>query len=210
MFLTHGHQGTRDSDMYLGAKTGEKNELAVISKWLVHNFWRPVQRITGIPSNTPAKNWELLSQRHDLAMYKWADTQPKTVLITGHTHQPVFASNLHLAKLQKELAQASQEIAHLAGEANKLGKLEQIGRIAAQIEWVRAKNEQAGPQQETPFEFKPCYFNTGCCSFADGDVTGLEISNGTMRLVRWPDDNGEPLPKVLDDMPIADIFSGLG
>ena len=33
---------------------------------------------------------------------------------------------------------------------------------------------------------KPCYFNTGCCSFSDGEITGLEISDGIIRLVRWP------------------------
>jgi hypothetical protein len=32
----------------------------------------------------------------------------------------------------------------------------------------------------------PCYFNTGCCSFPDGDITGLEIADGEIRLVRWP------------------------
>ena len=32
----------------------------------------------------------------------------------------------------------------------------------------------------------PCYFNTGCCSFPDGDITGLEIADGQVRLVRWP------------------------
>ena len=32
----------------------------------------------------------------------------------------------------------------------------------------------------------PCYFNTGCCSFPDGDITGLEIADGMIRLVRWP------------------------
>src|SRR5215211_2783982 len=31
----------------------------------------------------------------------------------------------------------------------------------------------------------PCFFNTGCCSFGDGDITGLELADGEIRLVRW-------------------------
>ncbi len=41
-----------------------------------------------------------------------------------------------------------------------------------------------------------CYFNTGCCSFDDGDCTGLEIAEGKTRLVRWPDDDGNPKKKT--------------
>jgi hypothetical protein len=34
-------------------------------------------------------------------------------------------------------------------------------------------------------EIKPCYFNTGCCCYDDGDITGIEIANGTIKLVKW-------------------------
>ncbi len=33
--------------------------------------------------------------------------------------------------------------------------------------------------------YQPCYFNSGCCCFDDGDITGLEIENGLIRLVKW-------------------------
>jgi hypothetical protein len=39
---------------------------------------------------------------------------------------------------------------------------------------------------------RPCYFNTGCCSFSDGDVTGIEIAEGYIRLVKWLNDAGRP------------------
>ena len=32
---------------------------------------------------------------------------------------------------------------------------------------------------------KPSYFNTGCCSFSDRSITGIEIAGGEIRLVRW-------------------------
>jgi hypothetical protein len=56
---------------------------------------------------------------------------------------------------------------------------------------------------------KPCYFNTGCCSFSDGDLTGIEIAGGRIKLVRWPDDAGNPKPKVLVSMLLAEVFKSL-
>ena len=52
----------------------------------------------------------------------------------------------------------------------------------------------------------PCYFNTGCCSFGDGDVTCIEIVNGDIRLVRWPDDDDNPLPKELVTAKLAEVL----
>jgi len=40
----------------------------------------------------------------------------------------------------------------------------------------------------------PCCFNTGCCSFPDGDVPGIEIAGGEMRLVRRPGNVRELCP----------------
>jgi len=32
---------------------------------------------------------------------------------------------------------------------------------------------------------KPTYFNSGCCCFSDGDITGIEIADGCIRLIKW-------------------------
>ena len=56
---------------------------------------------------------------------------------------------------------------------------------------------------------RPHYFNTGCCSFLDGDVTGLELADGEIRLVRWPDNSGAPKPQVLRRAALADVFAAL-
>jgi hypothetical protein len=32
---------------------------------------------------------------------------------------------------------------------------------------------------------KPSYFNSGCCAYSDGSITGIEIADGEIRLVRW-------------------------
>ena len=56
---------------------------------------------------------------------------------------------------------------------------------------------------------KPSYFNTGCCSFSDGDVTGIEICDGWIKLVRWPDDAGNPLPKILQEARLQEVFAAV-
>ncbi|MBA3748219.1 MAG: hypothetical protein H0W96_12120 [Solirubrobacterales bacterium] len=55
----------------------------------------------------------------------------------------------------------------------------------ARLEWAKA--EQVRLLRQQPIELAtPCYFNTGCCSFGDGDITGIEIGDGKIRLMRWP------------------------
>jgi hypothetical protein len=33
--------------------------------------------------------------------------------------------------------------------------------------------------------YKPNYFNSGCCCFDDGDITGIEITGEKIRLIKW-------------------------
>jgi hypothetical protein len=55
---------------------------------------------------------------------------------------------------------------------------------------------------------RSCYFNTGCCSFGDGDVTGLEFSDGEVRLVRWLEDTGRTVPQRLTPpLKLRDVFT---
>ena len=60
-----------------------------------------------------------------------------------------------------------------------------------------------------PKRSRPCYFNSGCCSFGDGDITGLEIADGEIRLVRWPEDDGSLRPKVLARSSLSRVFGEL-
>jgi hypothetical protein len=41
-------------------------------------------------------------------------------------------------------------------------------------------------------------------------VTGIEIADGRIRLVRWPDNEGNALPEVLVEDDIREIFAKLG
>jgi len=83
---------------------------------------------------------------------------------------------------------------------------EALAFLRAELEEVRTK-----PFGDPPREISPrCYFNTGCCSFGDGDVTGLEISEGKIRLVRWLDDEGQPRPKLLAEAELETVLGAVG
>ncbi|MGQ0601524.1 MAG: hypothetical protein ACT4QE_07490, partial [Anaerolineales bacterium] len=172
MFLVHGHHGDTTSDRW-----------AWLSRWVVRLIWRPLQRLTHISFNTPAKDWQL-RERHNIALYRWAAYHTKIVLIAGHTHRPVFRSQTKTAQLSQVLDEL-QIMAQVAPEDERLRDV--TGNKAAELEWARAQDFYSpGNEGEiVPME-TPCYFNTGCCCFLDGDITGLELAEGEIRLVRWP------------------------
>ena len=49
---------------------------------------------------------------------------------------------------------------------------------------------------------KPTYYNSGCCCFVDGDITGIEIADGFIRLIKWKLKDESPEREVLEGMPV--------
>ena len=194
MFLIHGHQGTFDSDR--GGK---------ISRILVRHVWGAIQRIFKIRSTTPAKDAEL-RDKHNIALYNWAarDRGEKSIiLVAGHTHLPVFASTTHIGMMTKELANLQARLRVAApGSADSADLAQETAELRAAVEFIKAKGEGGDITMQ-----KPCYFNTGCCSFSDGDVTGIEIADGEVRLVRWPDDTGAPKAKILSRASLEQVLN---
>lgn len=177
LFLVHGHQGTTFSDRFRR-----------LARPFVRYLWRPFQRLTRTRLSTPATDFRL-RERHDRAMHAWAEAQSTLVLIAGHTHRPVFMS-------QSLVEQLEREIVTLRGR-RATGRDEQLAKLRARLEWARARDTVFPTARSTPAAGKPCYFNSGCCSFSDGDVTGIEIVGGQIRLVRWPNDKGDPELQIL-------------
>ena len=196
LFLVHGHQGSAASDKW-----------APVSKLFVRYVWRPIQRLTRFSFNTPAEDWKL-RERHNIAMYLWAEKQENLVLIAGHTHRPVFKSQSHAGQIKEELDGLEAQLKTSPDDQQFQDK---VSVLAAELEWVRAQeNQKPGVEgmKIVPM-VKPCYFNTGCCSYLDGEVTGIEIADGEIRLVRWPDDQDEPKPQILTQAPLRDVFAAL-
>lgn len=192
LLLVHGHQGTSFSDRRRG-----------LARLVVRYIWRPIQRLTGISLNTPARDWRL-RERHNVALYEWAAARRKLVLVAGHTHRPVFESQSHPAQIREELKAAAVESAATPDDAERR---KNVAELAAELEWVRGQEEQAPGAEGVRRMTKPCYFNTGCCCFLDGDVTGIEIAEGEIRLVRWPDDQDRPRPQILERALVRDVFA---
>ena len=154
VFLTHGHQGDTMSDNN------------AFSTWIVAHLWLPLQRYLNININTPSNDFSLRN-KHNIMMSEWSGAQQNLLLITGHTHVPVFAS----------------------------------GRY-----FDHPSNNIPGKDQEL---IKPSYFNTGCCCFDDGDITGIEIENGYIRLIKWHEENNIISRKILEEKLLEDLLNDL-
>ena len=153
IFLTHGHQGDKQSDGNW------------LSKWFVSTIWAPLQMYLELNVNTPADN-NLLKTAHNQFMYDWVAPQKDLLLITGHTHQPVFLSLTFLERLFRKLFVAKQH--------NNRAEIEDL---EAQIKLRKIKEESTTDYSA----YHPNYFNTGCCCYNDGDITGIEIEAGYIR-----------------------------
>ncbi|MEO8412576.1 MAG: metallophosphoesterase [Ginsengibacter sp.] len=159
VFLTHGHQGDKMSD-----NNGW-------STWLVSHIWRPLQRYLAINVNTPAKDY-VLRDKHNIMMYEWSSHKRNLLLITGHTHKPVFASGLY------------------SDHPNN--------RIYENTSAKVSRNKM-----------KPSYFNSGCCCYNDSDITGIEIENGTISLVKWHWNDGTSERTALEEVKLEKLVDDL-
>jgi len=183
LFLAHGHQGTLGSDRF-----------AWFSRLVVRYVWRPLQRRLNMPSTSPAVDWKL-RETHDRAMSDWASEQRSLVRVAGHTHRPVFWTSQPQPDLVPPTLTEGDAGAATAAAAE----------TRAESEWNAAEERRVAAQRPAPI-VKPCYFNTGCCSFGDGDVTGIEIGDRQIRLVRWPNEQERPLPRILASAELSSIF----
>lgn len=173
IYLTHGHQGDLQSDGNW------------FSKWFVSDIWAPFQAYLRINPNTPANN-DTLKTDHNRIMYEWSAQHKNIILITGHTHQPVFRSLTELEILYEKQTKATGKEAE---------------EIQAQIDKLHLKTWR-------PPDFKgylDTYFNSGCCCFDDGDITGIEIAEECIRLIKWEYRGKESVRIVLEEAKLKDL-----
>jgi hypothetical protein len=182
IFCTHGHQGDKQSD-------GN-----AFSKWFVSYVWGPLQDFLEININNPSTN-DNLKTLHNMYMYDWSAGQEKMILVTGHTHQPVFNSLTHLERLYQRL-----EIARASHDMIAMRNIEEeIPRRKREYDFV---NQSFG-------KMKPSYFNSGCCCFDDGTITGIEICDGFIRLVKWSLQSGSSIRFVVEENDLKSLSKTL-
>lgn len=178
IYMTHGHQGDLQSDGNW------------FSKWFVSDIWGPFQAYLRINPNTPANNDQLKTD-HNQIMYEWSSKRKNLLLITGHTHQPVFRSLTQLEALYEKL-----------GIAKKDNDAKQESALQAKIDALHLKTNR-------PPDFKgylDTYFNSGCCCFDDGDITGIEIADSCIRLIKWHYGPGKISQRiVLEESKLEDL-----
>ena len=178
IFCTHGHQGDKQSD-------GN-----AFSKWFVSYIWGPLQNFLEINTNDPSAN-DNLKTLHNMYMYDWSAAQQNLLLVTGHTHQPVFNSLTHLERLYEQLRKA-----RTLNDADAQQKI--------QLEIPRRKQEYDFVNNSFD-SMKPSYFNSGCCCYEDGTITGIEISTTSIRLVKWHLVKGVPERVVAEEEELRTI-----
>ncbi len=179
IFLTHGHQGDLMSD-------GN-----IFSKWFIAKVWAPFQSFLEIKPHTPAYDADLKTE-HNRLMYEWSAKQKNTILITGHTHQPVFTSLTHMERLYRDLSMARNSRDE-----------EAISRLENEIKLRRSM----GATIPDFTAVLPGYFNCGCCCFPDGDITGIEISGGKIILVKWKYEESNSIRVILEEIELEKLLS---
>lgn len=183
LFFAHGHQGTTFND---------RNRK--IAKFVVRNVVRPAQRLLKFGSPTPSGDFKLRA-KHDCMMYRWAADKDDVVMVVGHTHRPVFMSKDLPGHVGHLLEQARSR---LEAKPDSRKAQEQVAHFEEELEWVAShQDETLCPSEDADDERLPRYFNSGCCCFCDGEITGLEIADGEIRLVRWPTDDTVPRPEIV-------------
>ncbi len=178
IFCTHGHQGDAQSDGNW------------FSKFFVAKIWAPLQAYLRINPNTPAYDGEKKTL-HNSIMYDWSSQQKDLLLITGHTHQPVFESLTYLERLYKKFQWAEQQ-----------NTVELVTELQKEI---RKREKEFTAIALDYMSMKPSYFNSGCCCFSDGDITGIEIENGFIRLIKWELKDERPQREVLEEKPLEEL-----
>ena len=82
--------------------------------------------------------------------------------------------------------------------------------IREEIEAAKAESAPSALEADAGPSECLCYFNAGCCSYFNGDCTGIEIADGEIRLVRWSTDLDNPDDRVLEAEILEGVFAGLG
>ncbi|MGZ8557757.1 MAG: metallophosphoesterase [Chitinophagaceae bacterium] len=182
IFCTHGHQGDAQSDGNW------------FSKFFIARVWAPFQAYLRINPNTVAYNNEKKTLHNEI-MYEWSALQKDTLLITGHTHQPVFVSLTHIERLYREL-----QTAQLNKDLTLINELEKE---------IRKREKEFTAVAVDYLTMKPSYFNSGCCCFIDGDITGIEIENEKIRLIKWVAKNRTPQRLLLEEISLEELAKKL-
>lgn len=206
ILMVHGHQG------YLPIVTNLFEYIGLpVYRWVVND-------IIGKPRKVTYESYCDI-EKDENAFYNWCLKQDNTILIFGHTHRPLWGSKTVVDNYRIKLdakVNDLKEVAHKNNVTVSALKLNPamygvegiIQEINAYIAVIQNKMEEHG-NCSAPKPM-PLIFNTGCSIFHDGDITGIEIDQGMIRLIKW----GVNKPKtaieraVLEESYLGDMVLG--
>jgi UDP-2,3-diacylglucosamine pyrophosphatase LpxH len=205
IFVVHGHQGTLISD-----KLGFFEFTLPVYRFFINLFNK--NRKT-LHSNI------CLVGEHEQVLYDWAIEQEKLIFICGHTHRPVWGAITEAEKLQLQIEQLTQVLKSVADthgvplsdvtkDPNNFGVATEVKTLREKINRVKYKLSQNG-MCNVETKPKPVYFNSGCCMFTDGDITGIEIDSGNLKLIKWDHNFGGPVRQELEQDGLKSFFDKL-
>lgn len=170
MLLFHGHQAGRFNKFF--------NSIAT---FFVRYFANPL----GIGNYSVAfdsrKKFKLEKRVYDFAKDK------KIIAMIGHTHRPLFESLSRVDNLKFQVERLCRVYPY--ANARKQKELEtKIKRYKKEMQQLIRK-ETGKENNNSLYDLDPvvpCIFNSGCGIGKNG-ITAIEISNGSLRLVYWFD-----------------------
>jgi hypothetical protein len=186
IFLIHGHQGNFWADA-----------LSFLAERALP-YYRDLQILTGFGTLTSPSKDDCLRSQQDNRMYRWVSRKSKLILVAAHTHRPVWSSKTLFDKLANQL----HNLLQLEIEEQSANHEEQILALMEEIE----RRQELQPTCDDILKTRPCYFNTGCCMYADGDITGVEVEGGYLRLIKWGPRDGQSQRTILEQNPLKEIF----
>lgn len=202
IMMVHGHQG------YSWVKTN-------IAEKLVLPFYKLGLNIFGISRETNYESYCKI-EKTEKEFYDWTEDQNDLILIFGHTHRPLWGSSTHLDRLEKQYKALHAQLNEIA-IANGVSLREVIVNkdqfnaapvvigLRDVLNKIGKKKKEAGTCR-SPLPL-PIVFNTGCCIFEDGDITGMEIEDGQLRLVKWGEDESGNILKTVLESGALDSFT---
>ncbi len=185
VFLVHGFQGSLDSDIF-----------SFLARYILP-YYRDFQILTGLGTTSPSQD-DYLRSEVDNRLYRWVSQKKKLIMVSGHTHRPVWSSKTHLDKLIEEL----YALLRLPPENRPLDYEKRVEEKKREVEAKQAKY----PPCSDIIKTQPAYFNAGCCRYNDGDITGIELENGTLRLIKWGEEKEGYLRTILEQNPLDELF----
>lgn len=177
IFLLHGHQGDYMCD-----------QQAFFNKFFVHYFGRDFNIIgkTFFNYENRSATKSQIPRNREKLYYDWAKSK-KVILICGHTHNAIFASQSYYwwLKEQIEIKENESEEIKNTDDKNRISKLsKEIIQLKTELFNERKRERKYNRITAKGKEPLPCYFNTGCGLFNNG-ITNIEIEGDIIRLIKW-------------------------